>query len=125
MKNMTFLGYARFKGLIPYKKLSVLSPLIYAVANTNQLHWCFRYLDFAKRLDKAEKSLDRREERLRQVYESVEVNLQLIGAIGIEDRLQVSYLLYEQIKSIFLNQHQYYRLETVALGEQIMDFEIN
>ncbi len=43
--------------------------------------------------------MDRREERLRQVYESVEVNLQLIGAIGIEDRLQVSYLLYEQIKS--------------------------
>ena len=37
--------------------------------------------------------MDRREERLRQVYESVENNLQLIGAIGIEDRLQVNIML--------------------------------
>jgi magnesium-transporting ATPase (P-type) len=46
-----------------------------------------------KRLDKAERALDRREERLRQVYDSVENNLELIGAIGIEDRLQVEILL--------------------------------
>ena len=49
----------------------------------------FRYEEFVKRLDKAEKALDRREERLRQVYDSIENNLELIGAIGIEDRLQV------------------------------------
>jgi hypothetical protein len=53
----------------------------------------FRYEDFVKRLDKAERALDRREERLRQVYDSVENNLELIGAIGIEDRLQVETLL--------------------------------
>ncbi len=53
----------------------------------------FRYEDFVKRLDKAERALDRREERLRQVYDSVENNLELIGAIGIEDRLQVEILL--------------------------------
>ena len=44
-----------------------------------------------KRLGKAEKALDRREEKLRQVYESIENNLELIGAIGIEDRLQVQF----------------------------------
>jgi hypothetical protein len=109
MKNMTFLGCALFKGLFHIKNYPWVCCAIsinFCLANTNQLNWCFRYLDFAKRLDKAEKSLDRREERLRQVYESVEVNLQLIGAIGIEDRLQVSYLLYEQIESKDINQNQ-------------------
>jgi len=44
-----------------------------------------------KRLKKAESALDRREERLRQVFEIAESNMELIGAIGIEDRLQVNH----------------------------------
>ena len=46
------------------------------------------YEKFAKALSKAKNSLEDRDAKLRKVYEDLESNLELIGAIGIEDRLQ-------------------------------------
>ena len=46
------------------------------------------YNTFAQALDNAKNSLQDRESKLRDVYEALESNLELIGAIGIEDRLQ-------------------------------------
>ena len=46
------------------------------------------YNNFAMALDNAKNSLQDRESKLRDVYETLESDLELIGAIGIEDRLQ-------------------------------------
>ena len=46
------------------------------------------YENFSQALDDAKNSLQNRESKLRDVYETLESDLELIGAIGIEDRLQ-------------------------------------
>ena len=46
------------------------------------------YEYFSQAFYKAKNSLEDREAKLHKVYENLESNLELIGAIGIEDRLQ-------------------------------------
>ena len=46
------------------------------------------YALFKQQFEKASQALDRREQRIKQVYDEVEDNLELLGAIGIEDKLQ-------------------------------------
>ena len=46
------------------------------------------YESFKRKFEQASQALDRREQRIKQVYAEVEDNLELIGAIGIEDKLQ-------------------------------------
>ena len=43
---------------------------------------------FKRKFEKASQALDKREQKIKQVYDEVEDNLELIGAIGIEDKLQ-------------------------------------
>ena len=43
---------------------------------------------FKRKFQKASQALDRREQRIKQVYDEFEDNLELLGAIGIEDKLQ-------------------------------------
>ena len=44
--------------------------------------------EFNQKIKKASQALDRREQRIKEVYDEVEDNLELLGAIGIEDKLQ-------------------------------------
>ena len=46
------------------------------------------YNDFKFAFSKASQSLDNREQKISEVYEHIEDNLELIGAIGVEDKLQ-------------------------------------
>ena len=46
------------------------------------------YNKFKISFTKASQSLDNREQKISQVYEDIEDNLELIGAIGVEDKLQ-------------------------------------
>lgn len=46
------------------------------------------FVVFERAFAKASQAIDKREEKIRAVYESVETNLELIGAIGVEDKLQ-------------------------------------
>ena len=46
------------------------------------------YQDFKTSFTKASQSLENRELKIRQVYEDLESGLELIGAIGVEDKLQ-------------------------------------
>ena len=43
---------------------------------------------FKRKFEKASQALDKREQRIKKVYDEVEDNLELLGAIGIEDKLQ-------------------------------------
>ena len=46
------------------------------------------YEDFKESFTKASQALENREEKIREVYEDMESELELIGAIGVEDKLQ-------------------------------------
>lgn len=46
------------------------------------------FADWMRRMQEAEMTLDAHEKRLREIYNEVESNLVLLGATGIEDRLQ-------------------------------------
>ena len=46
------------------------------------------YNKFRQKFEQASQALDKREQRIKQVYDEMEDNLELMGAIGIEDKLQ-------------------------------------
>ncbi len=46
------------------------------------------YDAFVRSYAKASQSLEKREAKIRAVYDELEDNLELIGAIGVEDKLQ-------------------------------------
>ena len=46
------------------------------------------YAEFCRNFTTASQSLENRESKIRLVYEDMESNLELVGAIGVEDRLQ-------------------------------------
>ncbi|CAF0928304.1 unnamed protein product [Rotaria sordida] len=46
------------------------------------------YRRWAEKLNQAKTSMDRREEKVNDTYEEIETNMKLLGATGIEDKLQ-------------------------------------
>ena len=46
------------------------------------------YNNFRDKFEQASQALDKREQRIKQVYDEMEDDLELLGAIGIEDKLQ-------------------------------------